>query len=169
MKNSKFNTFYSTKPVAELIEQLWYHRIKVKKIDKEWFVALKVHLSEKEMLTLDKEWFEALKVHLSEREMSTEDRKTVNYILSDILSEINSSDNSLEISGINAAGKSLKNIVYTAIILILCATVGIFISVNSSDLETIKNTYIFLGIVSLICNLLILSSLYSAGDHLENS
>ena len=145
MKNSNFNTFYSTKPVAELIEQLWYHRIKDKK--------------------KQKEWFEALKVHLSEREMSTEDRKAVNHILS----EINSSDNSLEISGINAAGKSLKNIVYTAIILILCATVGIFISVNSSDLETIKNTYIFLGIVSLICNLLILSSLYSAGDHLENS
>ena len=165
MKNSNFNTFYSTKPVAELIEQLWYHRNKVKKIDKEWFVALKVHLSEKEMLTLDKEWFEALKVHLSEREMSTEDRKAVNHILS----EINSSDNSLAKSGINAAGKSLKNIVYTVIILILCATVGIFISVNSSDLETIKNTYIFLGIVSLICNLLILSSLYSAGDHLENS
>ena len=165
MKNSNFNTFYSTKPVAELIEQLWYHRNKVKKIDKEWFVALKVHLSEKEMLTLDKEWFEALKVHLSEREMSTEDRKAVNHILS----EINSSDNNLAKSGINAAGKSLKNIVYTVIILILCATVGIFISVNSSDLETIKNTYIFLGIVSLICNLLILSSLYSAGDHLENS
>jgi hypothetical protein len=154
MKNSKFNKFYSTKPVAELIEQLRDHRVNVKK--------------------LDKEWFEALIVHLSEREISTEERKTVNHILSDDFGpikeiEINSSDNNLEISGINAAGKSLKNIVYTAILLILCATVGIFISFTSSDLETKKNTYIFLGIVSLICNLLILSSLYSAGDHLENS
>jgi len=53
--------------------------------------------------------------------------------------------------------------------LILFTTIGIFVSVTSKDPETIKNTYIFLGVISLACNTSILISLYSAGDHLENS
>jgi hypothetical protein len=81
----------------------------------------------------------------------------------------NSSNSSLKKSGIYSAGTSLKKIVYAAILLILFTTIGIFISVSSKDPETIKNTYLFLGIVSLICNISILYNLYSAGDHLENS
>ena len=81
----------------------------------------------------------------------------------------NSSNSSLKKSAINSAGTSLKKIVYDVILLILFTTIGIFISVSSKDPETIKNTYLFLGIVSLICNISILYNLYSAGDHLENS
>jgi hypothetical protein len=137
---------------------------------------------------MDKDWYEALIKHLSERDVTDEERKKVDHILSansellktdeeqfaiemKRLKEIafNSSNISLKKSGINAAGKSLKNIVYAAILLILFTTIGIFISVSAKDPETIKNTYLFLGIVSLICNISILYNLYSAGDHLENS
>jgi len=168
MENNKFNKFYSKKSVIDLIEQIRSHRIKGN--------------------TMDKDWYEALIKHLSERDVTDEERKKVDHILSanpellkteeeqfaiemKRLKEIafNSSNISLKKSGINAAGKSLKNIVYAAILLILFTTIGIFFSVSSKDPETIKNTYLFLGIVSLICNISILYNLYSAGDHLENS
>ena len=168
MENNKFNKFYSKKLVVDLIEQIRSHRIKG--------------------ITMDKDWYEALIKHLSERDITDEERKKVDHILSanpellktdeeqfaiemKRLKEIafNSSNISLKKSGINAAGKSLKNIVYAAILLILFTTIGIFFSVSSKDPETIKNTYLFLGIVSLICNISILYNLYSAGDHLENS
>jgi hypothetical protein len=168
MENNKFNKFYSKKSVIDLIEQIRSHRIKGN--------------------TMDKDWYEALIKHLSERDITDEERKKVDHILSansellktdeeqfaiemKRLKEIafNSSNISLKKSGINAAGKSLKNIVYAAILLILFTTIGIFFSVSSKDPETIKNTYLFLGIVSLICNISILYNLYSAGDHLENS
>lgn len=167
MENNKYNKYYSKKSVNDLIGQIISHRITG--------------------ATIDKEWYEALKKHLSERNITDEERNMIDYILSadpEVLKqeqqnsieiknlskvEINSSDIFLKSSGINAAGKSLKNIVYIAIILILSTTIGIFISISSRDLDTIKNTYIFIGIVSLICNILILYTLYIAGDHLENS
>ena len=168
MENNKFNKFYSKKSVVDLIEQIRSHRIKGN--------------------TMDKDWYEALIKHLSERDITDEERKKVDHILSanpEILKTdeeqfaiemkrlkeiaINSSNISLKKYGINAAGKSLKNIVYAAILLILFTTIGIFFSVSSKDPETIKNTYLFLGIVSLIFNISILYNLYSAGDHLENS
>ena len=168
MENNKFNKFYSKKSVIDLIEQIRSHRITGN--------------------TMDKDWYEALIKHLTERDITDEERKIVDHILSanpeilkqdeeqwriekERLKEIafNSSNSSLKKSGINSAGTSLKNIVYAAILLILFTTIGIFISVSSKDPETIKNTYLFLGIVSLICNISILYNLYSAGDHLENS
>ena len=168
MENNRFNKFYSKKYVRDLIVELRTHRITGN--------------------TLDKEWYEGLKKHLSERDITYEERKILDNILSanpEILKQdeeqlaietkrlkevaINSSNISLKKSGISAAGKSLKNIVYAAILLILFTAIGIFISVSSKDPETIKNSYLFLGIVSLICNISILYSLYLAGDHLENS
>jgi hypothetical protein len=76
--------------------------------------------------------------------------------------------NALKKTGINAAGKSLKKVVYNSIILILFTTIAIFISITSKDLKVIKSTYIFLAILHLIGNILILSGLFKAGDHLEN-
>jgi hypothetical protein len=168
MENNRFNKFYSKKYVRDLIVELRTHRITGN--------------------TLDKEWYEGLKKHLSERDITYEERKIVDHILSatsevlkqdeeqfaiekERLKEIafNSSNSALKKSGINSAGTSLKNIVYAAILLIFFTTIGIFISVSSTDPETIKNTYLFLGVVSLICNISILYNLYSAGDHLENS
>jgi len=168
MENNKFNRFYSKKSVIDLIKQIRSHRITGG--------------------TIDKDWYEALIKHLTERDITDEERKIVDHILSanpEILKQdeeqfaiemerlkgiaFNSSNSSLKKSGINSAGTSLKNIVYAAILLIIFTTIGIFISVSSKDPETIKNTYLFLGIVSLICNISILYNLYSAGDHLENS
>lgn len=161
MENNKFNKFYSKKSVSDLIVKLRTHRIRPH---------------------LDKEWFEGLKKHLSERDITDEERKIVEHILSlnseEIEQEeekrlrdvaINSSNISIRKSGINAAGKSLKHIVYAAVLLILFTTFGIIISVTSKDPEKIQLTYLFLGIISLVCNISILISLYLAGDHLENS
>lgn len=168
MVNNKFNKLYSKKTVSDLLKQLLSHKNSESILELEWHDALLIHLSERELHEDSRIIFE--KIMNSEPEtLKLEKQK----ILIDInnLSEIaiKSSSIRLKKSGINAAGKSLKNIVYTAIILIFCAIGGIFVSVTSNDSETIKNIYIFLGFVSLICNLIILNSLYSAGDILENS
>ena len=62
MENNKFNKFYSTKSVNELLEKLRSHRITGS--------------------TLDKEWFEGLKQHLIERDITDEERKILEHILS---------------------------------------------------------------------------------------
>ena len=111
MENNKFNKFYSKKSVIDLIEQIRSHIIKGN--------------------TMDKDWYEALIKHLSERGITDEEKKIVDHILSansEILKQdeeqfaiekkrlneiaINSPDIPLMKSGINAAGKSIKNIVY---------------------------------------------------------
>ena len=81
----------------------------------------------------------------------------------------NSLNRSLEKTSINSAGTSLKKVVFTAVLSILLTILGISISFNLKDPETIKNAYSFIGIVNLICYIFILTNLYNAGDHLENS
>jgi VIT1/CCC1 family predicted Fe2+/Mn2+ transporter len=61
MDNNKFNKFYSKKSVSDLIGQLRQHRITG--------------------TSMDKEWYEALKTHLSERDLTEETRKIVDHIL----------------------------------------------------------------------------------------
>jgi len=79
-------------------------------------------------------------------------------------------ESSLNKTKINAAGKALKNIVLAVIYLILFSAFGIFITFTSlKDPEKIKTIYMILGIISVLCNIFILYSLYKAGDHLENS
>ena len=47
--------------------------------------------------------------------------------------------------------------------------IGVLFAASSKDTQTIMNTYMILGIASLVCNIIILFQLYSAGDNLENS
>lgn len=62
MEDNKYNKFYAKKPVNELIEQLFSHKI--------------------ERTRLAEDWYEALKIHLDERELSNEQKKMVNDIIS---------------------------------------------------------------------------------------
>jgi len=76
MDNNKFDKFYSSKSVSELIVQLRTQKIATASFDekltkvqrKEFFEAL--------------EWYEGLESHLSKRVLSAEARKMVDYILS---------------------------------------------------------------------------------------
>ncbi|MBP6038727.1 MAG: hypothetical protein KA523_00855 [Flavobacterium sp.] len=70
---------------------------------------------------------------------------------------------------IQEAGKSLKAIVTTTLFLIVCLVIGFFIIYNAKSIDTLKNTYIFIGIATLILNIIILINLFYAGDSLENS
>ena len=72
-------------------------------------------------------------------------------------------------SNIILAGKAIKNVVYTTLILITIAVIAFLIVSSSTDIKTIKNTYISIGLLSLICNIIIMFQLYSAGDSLEKS
>jgi hypothetical protein len=67
------------------------------------------------------------------------------------------------------AGKSLKIVVYSYMILMACSITGILIVINTNNAETIRNTYITIGFVSFLLNIIILVSLFEAGDNLENS
>ena len=45
-----------------------------------------------------------------------------------------------------------------------------FVIISSSrDMKTIRNTYVFIGLLSLVFNIVILTLLYSAGDNLEKA
>jgi hypothetical protein len=167
MENNKFNKFYSRKPVTELIEQLRAHRNNIN--------------------LLDKEWFEALKLHLSERDISTEERQTVSHILSEDfdkeMESLNKQKNEFERgqktrkhsnliinpTNIISAGKNIKSVVYVVLVMTFFAIIAIVTANTSTDPDTITTAYILLGGASLICNIIILFQLHSAGDNLENS
>jgi len=61
MSTNKFDTFYTKKSIAELIEKLQLHRITGK--------------------TMDEKWYEALIVHFPKRELTDEQSKTIEHIL----------------------------------------------------------------------------------------
>jgi len=67
------------------------------------------------------------------------------------------------------AGKSLKRVVYVVAIMIVCIVIGWIVTSGLKNMDTIKNTYMILGLVGLVCNVIILIQIYSAGDNLENS
>ncbi len=67
------------------------------------------------------------------------------------------------------AGKSLKDIVYSIIALIVCQIIGGLISISSNDKNTIIFASILFGLSSLLCLIFVLLRLYSAANHLENS
>lgn len=75
----------------------------------------------------------------------------------------------IEPSNIISAGKAIKNVVYVVLAMTLFAVVAILTASNSTNPDTIKDTYLFLGATSLVCNIIILFQLHSAGDNLENS
>jgi hypothetical protein len=65
--------------------------------------------------------------------------------------------------------KAIKSVVYVTLIMILSAVFAFMIVSSSKDIDTIKNTYVFMGILSLICNIIILIQLFTAGDNLVKS
>ncbi len=167
MEKGAMLKFYSMKPTSQLIEQLRSHRIKGN--------------------TLDKEWYEALKIHLSEREISAEERETVDHILSDdFIEELettkkhniefkkelkrqNYSSLVINPNKIIDAGKAIKGAVYVILGMMIFAIISVLVASVFKDKDSIKNIYILLGVVSLISNIIILSKLYSAGDDLVKS
>lgn len=167
MEDNKFNKFYSKKSTSDLIELIRAHRING--------------------YGLDKEWFEALILHLSERDISTEERQTVNNILSDDFQKgveslnkqrtefekeqkkQNHSTLIINPTYIIAAGKNLKIMVYFVLLILLFALTAGLVVCSSWKMDTIKNACLLLGAAILICNVMILFQLHSAGDNLENS
>lgn len=167
MNNNKFNKFYSKKSIDDLFIKLLTHKITNSVLDKEWNEALKNHLEERLQNEDSRKLFEKI-LHTAPEVLKQEEEQILIELKN--LKELDNSTNiNSEKSGANAAGKSLKNVVNTALILILFTIIGVIISVTSNDVETIKITYVILGIVNLICTLLVLYNLYLAGDHLENS
>jgi hypothetical protein len=77
-------------------------------------------------------------------------------------------DKKINVNKIIQAGKSIKAIFTAVLSLIVCFIIGVLVATNSTDLDTIKNTYTFIGIVSLILNLVVLYNLYEAGNNLAN-
>jgi hypothetical protein len=75
----------------------------------------------------------------------------------------------IDSSNFISAGKAIKNVVYTTLIMFAIALIAFVIVISARDMDTIKNTYIFIGLSSLACNIIILVQLYNAGDSLEKS
>jgi hypothetical protein len=93
------------------------------------------------------------------------------YYASEVTSEktLKIKNEIIEPSNIIKAGKAIKNVVYTTLFMITIALIAFAILSSSRDTETIKNTYVFIGLLSLVSNFIILFQLYSAGDSLEKS
>lgn len=77
-------------------------------------------------------------------------------------------ENKINVDKIIQAGKAIKGIFTAVLALIICLFIGVLIVLNSTDLDTIKSIYIFLGIMSILLNLVILYNIAAAGDNLEN-
>lgn len=97
-----------------------------------------------------------------EQKKEIAENKNVEKIL-----KINSS--AINPNNILSAGKAIKSVVYVTLIMILSAVFAFMIVSSSKDIDTIKNTYVFMGILSLICNIIILIQLFTAGDNLVKS
>ena len=74
----------------------------------------------------------------------------------------------MNVEKINEAGRAIKSIVYISVLMFCFLIIGLIIIFNSIDINIIKSTYIGLGLIFLILNLLILIRIYEAGDNLEN-
>jgi len=70
---------------------------------------------------------------------------------------------------ITSAGKSLKDIVTALIALIICQVIGGLIQLASNNSDTILNTSIVIGLLSLLLLGFVLLRLYSVANHLINS
>jgi len=81
-----------------------------------------------------------------------------------------SNQNNIDIDKIIQAGKAIKAIVYTILIMILIAFLIILIIFNSNaaEDESLKSIYSIIGFLGVFLNIYILYSLYKAGDNLEN-
>jgi len=73
----------------------------------------------------------------------------------------------INVNKIVDAGKALKNVVYAVLIMILSSVIGVLIAISSSHNDEMTFVYVFIGLVSLVCNVVILLQLYSAGESLE--
>ena len=83
--------------------------------------------------------------------------------------ELKNNSSAINPSNIVSAGKALKSVVSVTLLMIVIAVIGIFIAGSSEDLQTIQNTNAFVGVSILLCNIIILFQLYSAGDNLVKS
>lgn len=167
MENNKYNRFYSKKLVSELLQQFLMHKITGSGIDKVWHDALIIHLNERNLTQEERN----LLIKITETPAEVLKNEQQDYLIkiqgkNRIENEISIAD--LKLSEINKAGKSLKRIAYFGIYLIVLTVIAIFISFASKDLDTIRYAYILLGTVSFLFYLLILNSLYEAGENLEN-
>ena len=83
--------------------------------------------------------------------------------------ELKNNFRAINSSNIVSAGKALKSVVYVTSLMIVVAVISILIATSSKDLQTTQITYGFLGVSSLICNIIILFQLYATGDNLVKS
>jgi hypothetical protein len=168
MENNKFNKYYLKISLDALLKKVLYHRIEEEIIDTEWYEALKIHLEQREMSIATRNMYEKiinteLELLRKEKEgIQLEIKKTAKY-------EDNSNKITIKKSAINEAGTLLKVIVYAASILIFCTLIGISILLSTEDPKLIKNSYVFIAFLNITCYIIILISLYKAGDQLENS
>lgn len=72
-------------------------------------------------------------------------------------------------NNIVSAGRNIKNIVYVVLVMIVFSTLAVLYINSSRDLDNIKISYTLLGVLGLICNIIILLCLHSAGEKLEKS
>jgi formate-dependent nitrite reductase membrane component NrfD len=167
---NKFNMYYSKLSIEELIDKLNMH-IKTGN-------------------TLEEEWFDALIIHLGERETSPEEKNKIETILSkeykeklieikfDKLKKTEQFKEINESSKINSihileAGKALTKSVWMLIVMLISVIATLFIgfstSQNGKNYQTLENSFIAAGIISLVFSLIIISQIYSAGDYLIRS
>jgi hypothetical protein len=72
----------------------------------------------------------------------------------------------INIENIIRAGKSLKK-ASSLLITMIIVTIGGFFS-SYGDINTLQDTYIFVGLLNIVLTFIMISSFYEAGDYLEN-
>jgi hypothetical protein len=145
MKQSNYTKYFESKSNIELIEMKILHVTNQSRLEKNWFEALDKFLKEK---GIDESNYEAFQ----DRSGSAVKK----YIIDPLM--------------IKNSGKALKRTVVTSLILLLL-TGGlffslIFIKVRPSDLLIVWS---FLGIINILGVIIIMSSVFEAGNQLDSS
>jgi hypothetical protein len=168
MQNNKFNIFFLKKPESELIQSLLSHTLTGNTLEPEWYNALIIHLKERELNEEFNNVYERI-LNTSPTILKLQEEELLIKLRTLNKTESNTSGLVLKSSGNYEAGKSLKNVVYIIILWILFSIIGVFVSITSKDFEVIKYAYIFTGIGGFICLVMLLLSVYNAGNNLQKS
>lgn len=163
-----YEEFYSQKPVSELLQLLFHHKLDLHPLDKQWYAALISHLGSLNLQGKPGALYG--KILSSDVNQLNFMKESIRNALVEIR-DAEEADNPLVIDPafILEAGKRVKYLVYLILALFVCSLVVVIVATGPFHYETKGNIGGFFGITGVVIQLIILIILYSVGSALQKS
>lgn len=165
---NSYEEYYSQKPVSELLELLLHHKLDLHPLDKDWYESLITYLGS---LNLEG------KPGALYGKILASDVNQLNFMKAGLVNalkeirEAEEQDNPLVINPafIIAAGKRVKNLVFLILGMFVLSLAAAIVLTGPFDYSTRGNFGGFCLIAGIAVQLIMLITLYSAGNALEKS